>query len=380
MGMNFANHIRGLRNRPCQTERRIIVSPEHWERLAREWLDPRSYIYAATGAGEGATIRSNREAFDRWFIMQRLLRDVSNRKLAVNLLGETYPFPVGIAPVGRQAMFHEHGEVASARAAAALGIPFVLSMVSTYSLEEVAATGARRWFHLFIGQDRDVVRSLVNRAEKAGYTAIVPSLDRPEIGWRTMNLDYCVPSFMFRFGLGNFITDPVVRNKYGSVPTPQVISHLTENPRLDAGMFRFLRSITKLPIIAKGLVHPADAVMLADYGADAVIVSNHGGRHLDGAVAALDALPHIVEKVGHRMPVLFDSGIRYGADIVKALSLGARMVFIGRPFVYGLAVAGESGVRQVMENTIADLDATLGIAGIRDVHELNPDVLRRADR
>lgn len=169
--MNFGTAVQAVRIRECEQTRWRLITFEQWEQLARELLDPRSFSYAASGAGEGTTIRNNRESFGHWRILPRVLRDVANRDLSVRLFGQFFPFPIGFAPIGRQAMFHPHGEVASARAAARLGIPFIQSMVSTYSMEEVAEVGPHRWFHLFIGHDRDVIKSLVLRAERSGFSA-----------------------------------------------------------------------------------------------------------------------------------------------------------------------------------------------------------------
>nr|WP_270884304.1 alpha-hydroxy-acid oxidizing protein [Paenibacillus aestuarii] len=305
-----------------------------------------------------------------------MLKDVANRDLSVSLYGKKFPFPIGFAPIGRQAMFHEQGEIASAKAAAM----FIQSMVSTYSLEQVATAHSSRWLHLFIGQDPDVLKSLVLRAERSGgsgFSAIVPTLDRPEEGWRAQNLSLCVSPYMFHYGLGNFISDPIVQQKYSPLLTPQIIRYLTCKPHISIEDFRYLRSITKLPIIVKGVLHSEDAKMLIDYGADGIIVSNHGGRHLDGAIGALDALPSIVDAVGLHVPVMFDSGIRYGADIFKALALGAKMVFIGRPYLYGLTIGGETGVRHITENIVADFDLNLGMAGIKNLSELLPNTLSK---
>ncbi|MGQ7887337.1 alpha-hydroxy-acid oxidizing protein [Paenibacillus sp. WC2504] len=375
--MNFGSYIQTARIRECNQTRRMLITFEQWEQEARRLLDPRSFSYASSGAGEGTTIRANQESFQRWRIVPRVLRDVADRDLSVRLFGKTFPFPIGFAPIGRQAMFHEMGEVASARAAAILGIPFIQSMVSSYSLEQVAVAHPGSWFHLFIGQDRDVLKSLVLRAERAGFSAIVPTLDRPEEGWRAQNLSLCVSPFMFHFGLGNFISDPIVKQKYGLPLTPQTMRYLTSEPHISVEDFRYIRSLTKLPIIVKGVLHSEDAKMLINYGADGIIVSNHGGRHLDGAIAALDALPSIVDVVGARIPVMFDSGIRYGADIFKALALGAKMIFIGRPYLYGLTIAGETGARHFMENLVADFDLNLGMAGLKNLSELLPSTLSK---
>ncbi|WP_276351861.1 alpha-hydroxy-acid oxidizing protein [Cohnella caldifontis] len=376
--MNYGVRVQSARGAECASGRVPVVSYWEWERMARRKLPLFAFDYVAGGAGGESTIRANRRSFEQWKIVPRLMSGVSDRKLTVELFGRTYPFPIGLAPTASQGLFHGMGEVATAKAAAALGIPFILSTSSSYSIEEVASTGAPRWFQLYPGNDRDVMFSLVSRAEKAGYTAIVFTPDRPEIGWRERNIRNCLSTYIGPYASGNLRSDPVVRKKYGEPLASQAALALITNPGVTAADMQFVRSITRLPLLVKGVLHPEDAETSIRFGADGLIVSNHGGRHVDGAIAALEALPSVAMAVGSRVPVLFDSGIRHGADLFKALALGAKMAFIGRPYVYGLAVSGEIGVRTVAENLLADFDLNLGNSGIRYAAQLHKTHLVRS--
>jgi isopentenyl diphosphate isomerase/L-lactate dehydrogenase-like FMN-dependent dehydrogenase len=286
-----------------------------------------------------------------------------------------------------QSIIHADAEVAVARAAASMGVPFVLSTVSSRPLEEVAqASGTGlRWFQLYWGKDHELTASLLARAEKAGYRALVVTLDTAMLGWRERDLRHPYLPFLLGHGLANYFTDPVFRSRLPQPPEADPASAI----RLWAGLFsntalkwndlKWLRSQTRMPIVLKGILHPDDARLALEQGVDGIIVSNHGGRQVDGAIAALDALPGIVAVIEQKIPVLFDSGIRYGADAVKALALGAKAVLLGRLYVWGLAVGGEQGVRDVIENFLADFDLTMGLSGFRSVRELDQSVLASAN-
>jgi isopentenyl diphosphate isomerase/L-lactate dehydrogenase-like FMN-dependent dehydrogenase len=266
---------------------------------------------------------------------------------------------------------HEEGDLASARAAAACRLPFVLSTVSSFAIEDVAAAmgAASRWFQLYPGKDRKVMESLLKRAEGAGFGAIVVTVDTTMLGWRIRDLRHQYLPFLHGQGMANFFSDPVFCSRLNAPPDRDldaavaVFLDLYVNPAFDWNDFAWIRETTSLPLVVKGLLHPDDASLALDRGADAIEVSNHGGRQLDGAIAALDALRPIVEAVGDRAPVLMDSGIRTGADIQRALSLGATAVLLGRPYAYGLAVAGERGVRTVLDNLLAELDIQMALSG-----------------
>jgi isopentenyl diphosphate isomerase/L-lactate dehydrogenase-like FMN-dependent dehydrogenase len=326
-------------------------------------------------------MRANRAAFQRWRIVPRFLRDVSQRDLSVTLLGQRLPAPILLAPIGVQGMLHADAELAVARAARSLRVPQVLSTVSSKPLEAVSAAmgDVPHWFQLYWPKDPDLAVNLVSRAEKAGFSALVVTLDTYLLGWRERDLQLGWLPFIHGMGLANFLSDPVFR---AALPVPPekdpkpAVRHFIQvctNPSLTWDDLPLLRKHTRLPIVLKGILHPDDARKALDHGVDGMIVSNHGGRQVDGAIAALDALPGVVEAVGGRSPVLFDSGIRRGADVFKALALGARSVLLGRPHCYGLAIAGENGVREVVRNLLADFELTMGLAGCASIQEIGPE-------
>ena len=357
------------------------------ELKARQALDPRAYDYVAGGAGGENTMRANLEAFYHWRIVPRMFRDVSTTDMSVELLGARLAAPILLGPVGVQGILHREAELATGRAAATLGLPFVLSTVSSLTLEKVAqamGTGPR-WFQLYWGKNPELTASMLRRAENAGYTALVVTLDTSMLGWRERDLDHGYLPFFSGEGLSNYFTDPVFRALLKEPPE----KNPAEAVRLWAAIFTntaltwddldFLRQHTKLPIVLKGILHADDAARAMDCGVDGLIVSNHGGRQVDGAIAALDALPSVVESVDGKVPVLFDSGIRRGADIMKALALGARAVLAARLYIWGLAVAGEAGVGDAMLNLLADFSLSMALSGFTSPRELNPAMLQRCD-
>jgi lactate 2-monooxygenase len=367
------------------SEQQLPVSFDEWEFRAREVLAKGPFDYIAGGAGAEDTIRRNREAFRSWRLQPLMLRNVSKRDTRVTLFGQTYPAPILLAPLSIQGIAHPQGELASARAAAALGVPFTISTVSSRSLEEVAAVmgKAPRWFQLFWPNDPDVTASLLRRAETAGYSAVVVTLDLPVYGWRERDIRNAYNPFLAGEGIANFVTDPVFRSKLKKPPEEDwkaaisLFGSMFFHPSLTWGDLPFLRRHTKLPILLKGILHPRDAELALQNGVDGIIVSNHGGRQVDGEVAAVDVLPDIIDIVRGRIPVLMDSGVRGGADVIKAIALGASAILIGRPYIYGLAVAGEAGVRRVIENLLTDLNLTMANCGIRSLGELNRSFLYR---
>ena len=353
------------------------------EKKAAEVLTPEAYDYVAGSASGERTAKANLAAFDRWRIVPRMLRDVSKRDLSAELFGQILPAPVLLGPIGVQNIIHADAEAATARAADFLGLPFVLSTVSSRTMEEIAAAkgGAQRWFQLYWGTDHELTSSFLHRAEKAGYTAIVVTLDTSMLGWRERDLQHPYLPFLQGHGLANYFSDPVFCSRLRRPPSddPEAAircwGSLFSNTALQWKDLAWLRSETRLPIVLKGILQPDDARMAVKHGMDGVIVSNHGGRQVDGAIAALDALPGVVAEIGQKIPVLFDSGIRYGADAIKALALGARAVLLGRLYVWGLAVGGEQGVRDVVQNFLADFDLTMGLSGLRSVRELEASIL-----
>jgi lactate 2-monooxygenase len=368
----------------------VPAAVDSLEQRAREVLAPRAYDYVAGGSGGEDTIRANREAFYRWRILPRMLRDVAKRDLSVELLGARLPAPVLLGPVGVQEIVHKEADAASARAAAALGVPFVLSTMSSRPIEEVAQSAAKvaespRWFQLYWGKNPEVTASMVQRAERAGYSALVVTLDTHSLGWRERDLMHGYLPFMVGQGIANYFSDPVFRALLAQPPEEnpmaaiQLWGSLFSNPALTWKDLGFLRKHTRVPIVVKGILCAHDAARALEAGVDAVIVSNHGGRQVDGGIGALDALPDVVRQLKGRLPVLFDSGIRRGADVFKALALGASAVLIGRLYLWGLAVAGEEGVRDVLLNLIADFDLTLALSGYTCCRELDDSALCKSD-
>jgi lactate 2-monooxygenase len=351
---------------------------------AKRCADAEAIDYVAGGAGTEDTMRANGEAFRRWRIVPRMLRDVSARDLSATVLGTDAPAPVALAPIGVQTIVHGDGELASARAAAAVGLPMAVSTMSARPLEMVAAAGdGPKWFQLYWPTDRELAASFLARAEAAGYRAIIVTLDTFLPGWKPRDLQRGWQPFLRGVGIANYLADPVFQARLAKPAEEDLQAAVGEfvgvftNPRLTWEDLEFLRSRTTLPIALKGILHPEDARAAREHGMDAVIVSNHGGRQIDGAVASLDALPAIVDAVGDDMDVLLDSGIRSGADVVKALALGADAVLVGRPYVWGLAVGGEAGVLAVLRGLLAELDLTLGLSGHTSPAQLHPGVLVR---
>jgi isopentenyl diphosphate isomerase/L-lactate dehydrogenase-like FMN-dependent dehydrogenase len=355
------------------------------EALARDRLEPGPYGYVAGAAGTGATMAANRAAFDAWRIVPRMLRETTTRRLATTVLGTELPAPVLVAPVGVQSIVHPDGELAVARACAEQGVPMVLSTAASYTLEQVAeANGAGpRWFQLYWPTEDEVTLSLLGRAKAAGYTTLVVTLDTWTLGYRPMDLDGAYLPFLRGVGTAIPFSDPAFRAGLAAAPEDDLMAAVGRwVPMFTGTALRWdrlplLRDNWDGPIVLKGVQHPDDARRALDAGMDGVIVSNHGGRQVDGAVAALDTLPGIASAVAGRAAVLFDSGIRTGSDVVKALALGADAVLLARPYVYGLALGGQAGVRHVLRCLLTELDITLGLAGYADVAELTPDALVR---
>lgn len=353
------------------------------EKRAGEKLSPGAFGYVAGGAGAEETMRANREAFRHWRIVPRMLRDVASRDLRTTVLGAAMPAPVMLAPVGVLSIVHPEAELAVARAAAGLGVTMISSTASSRNLEEIAQTmgSSPRWFQLYWPKDQKLTTSFLHRAEQAGYSAIVVTLDTWLLGWRPRDLQAAYLPFLRGEGIANYLSDPVFCAGLAKPPQEDMaaaIAHwaaMFSDPSVTWSDLQFLREHTRLPLVLKGILHPDDARRAADLGMDGVIVSNHGGRQVDGAVAALDALPEVVSAAG-KMPVLFDSGIRTGADVVKALALGAKAVLLGRPYVYGLALQGEAGVRAVLRALLAELDLTMALCGASRLDQLSAELLQ----
>jgi lactate 2-monooxygenase len=384
------------------------------EATARRRMPREAFAYVAGGAGLESTIDANRAAFERRRIVPRMLRDVSARDTSVSLLGRKLPSPFLLAPIGVLEMAHRDADVAVAKAAAAEGVPMIFSSQASRPMEECAAAmgDGPRWFQLYWSTSDELVASFVARAEACGCEAIVVTLDTTMLGWRCRDLDLAYLPFALGKGIAQYTSDPVFTAllrpapvERSGPPTPAAIRSLVKathaypgrmmsnlrsglplaavrefltiysRPSLTWDDLPRLRALTKLPILLKGVLHPDDARTAVERGMDGIVVSNHGGRQVDGAIGSLDALPAVAEAVAGRLPIVFDSGVRGGADAFKALALGARAVLIGRPYVYGLALGGEAGVREVIRNFRADFDLTLGLAGCASVSEIGPECL-----
>jgi lactate 2-monooxygenase len=406
-------YLDGLRGR----KPRVPVNPVELERRARKAMSREGFAYIAGGAGLESTVSENRAAFERWRIVPRFLNDVSARDTSVELFGRRLPAPLLLAPIGVLEMAHRDADVGAARAAAEAGVPFIISSQASFPMEEIAAAmgDAPRWYQVYFSFSKELARSFVERAEACGCEAIVLTLDTTMLGWRLRDLDLAYLPFILGRGIAQYVSDPEFQRRLEGVerapagrPNVAAIRSLyrlaraypgstwrnlvSPRPRAAARLFMdlfprpslnwddvdFLRESTRLPLLLKGILHPDDARRALDHGVDGIVVSNHGGRQVDGSLASLDGLPAVVEAVGGRVPVLLDSGVRGGADVFKALALGARAVLLGRPYCYGLAIAGSDGVGEVLRNFRADFDLTLGLSGCASVADIGPERLVRS--
>jgi lactate 2-monooxygenase len=359
---------------------------DEWERRAKEALPETAYWYIAGAAGMGNTDRANREAFDRVRLHNRVLNDVSSRDISTEVLGRKIPAPFLLAPIGVQGIMHADGEKVPAQACAATGIPFIISTVSSVPMEQVAQImgDAPRWFQLYPARNRDVAQSMVSRAEKSGYSAIVVTLDTPALGWRGQDLRLGYLPFLEGKGIANYLTDPVFRASLAKPPEEDPRAAIMQflavftNPSFGWSDIDWLRSITQLPILLKGVVHPDDARKGIDHGISGVVVSNHGGRQLDGAIGTLDALPGVVDAADNKIEVLIDSGVRSGADVMKAIALGAKAALVGRPYAYAMASHGVDGVRHLIRSLMAEIDLQVGLAGLTCCADIDRSTLATA--
>jgi len=368
---HYGNHQLGIYAQGLKGELPTLpLRYDDLEARARETLSAEAYWYVAGGAGE-ASMAANRSAFDDYRLLPRMLTDISQRDLGRTVLGKRQATPLMLAPLGVQEIVHAEGEMAVARGAAQVDVPMILSTVSSFPLEDVKrelgeTTG---WYQLYWPNDDALAASLVQRAEKAGYEAIVVTLDTKMLAWRERDLDGAYLPFLNGKGLANYTTDPVFCAALEKAPADDmraVVRHWSEvfaAPARTWADLAKLREATNLPMILKGVLHPEDALAARAAGMDGVIVSNHGGRQVDGSIAAIDALAEVVDAVGSQMDVLFDSGIRHGSDVLKAVALGADAVLVGRPYAWGLACAGEDGVAEVLRRLLADTDLSMALCG-----------------
>ena len=414
--MNFGRDTQSSIYRAGATGQKPVV-PVAWDTLesaAQRAMSPAAWAYVAGSSGAEVTAGNNRRALDAWQIVPRVLRDVSDRDLGIELFGHRYPTPLLAAPVGVLELVHPSADLGIAEAAANLGVPYILSSQASVPMETVSAAmgEAPHWFQLYWSSNDDLVESFVQRAEASGAQAIVVTLDTHMLGWRPRDLEAAYLPFIRGEGIAQYTSDPVFRrlvadrvaNPGSPGPRPRItptairtLRAMTRNvpggnPRAAVETFldvfsrssltwqnlAFLRDRTSLPILLKGIQHPDDAALAIDHGIDGIVVSNHAGRQVDGAIGSAAALPAIVERVAGRIPVLFDSGVRSGADVFRVLALGASGVLVGRPYAYGLAIAGAAGAEAVLRNIIAEFDLVLGLSGHRSVAELSPAALRPA--
>jgi lactate 2-monooxygenase len=358
------------------------IAFEDWERAAEAKLDPGAFGYIAGGAGAESTMAANLDAFTRWRIRPRMLAGNVTRDLSVDVLGLRSPAPFLLAPIGVLSIAHAEAEVGVASASAASGVPLVLSSASTHSLEQVAETGAPRWFQLYWVNDREICQSFVRRAEAAGYGAIVVTLDTSTLGWRPRDLRQAYLPFIKGEGCGQFFSDPVFLSRLAQTPEEDPLTAaatmLATYPNLGLTWsdLDWLRGETELPILVKGVLTADDAREALTHGVDGIVVSNHGGRQVDGSVAALDALVEVRDALPEAV-VLMDGGIRCAADAVKAMALGADAVLLGRPYAYALAAGGARGVEELLQNLMAELDLTLALAGAHSIREVDRSWLSR---
>jgi lactate 2-monooxygenase len=385
---------------------------EALEKAAEKMMSSKGFAYVAGGAGNEQTVRSNSSSFVKCKIVPQMLRDVSTCDTSITLLGKKYPSPFLISPIGVLELAHPHADLAVAKAASSLNVPYIFSNQSSYPMEACAGVmgDSPRWFQLYWGKSQSLVTSFVQRAERCGCSAIVVTLDTSMLGWRTRDLDLAYLPFLEGKGIAQYTSDPVFTallnddveplekrkvnadvlrglmsmvNRYpgkgffrklkSGLPMKAVRKFIQtySNPAITWDDLKFLRQQTKLPILLKGILSPDDAMKAIDFGMDGIIVSNHGGRQVDGAISTFEALPSIAEKINNRIPIILDSGIRGGADAFKAIACGARAVCIGRPYVYALALAGQAGVYELLRNYMADFELTMRLSGCRNVAEIN---------
>jgi len=372
------------------------------ELAAKQKLSSEAFAYIAGGAGLEFTMQANRSAWDKYAIVPRMLKSVGEATLSRTLLGHSYPLPFFLSPIGVLELAHPEGDLAVARACKETGVPMMVSNQASHSMEEISRVlaGSPWFFQLYVSRSDELVSSFVKRAEQAGANGLVITLDTTMLGWRPRDLNLAYLPFLQGKGIAQYTSDPVFQKLCRELPPDQnkkkinlhsiagllrlaakvpgpyfenlrgkaldqvrTFTSIYSRPDLDWEAIEKIKSSTRLPVILKGIQHPDDAVRAMNAGIDAIYVSNHGGRQVDGAIGSIDALAAISPVVKNKISVLFDSGIRCGADILKALALGASMVGIGRPYAYALALAGARGVEELILNLAADFELTMALAG-----------------
>ncbi|MEO6212345.1 MAG: alpha-hydroxy acid oxidase [Vicinamibacterales bacterium] len=351
------------------------LNVDEYEQLARERMDRAAYDYYAGAAGDEQTLAENRRAFDRLKLRPRVLVDVSAIDLRTTVAGHAVAFPVLLAPTAFNRLADPQGEMAAARAAGAAGTLMIASTLSTCSLEEIAAAATGPlWFQLYVYKDRGLTRELVARAEAAGYGAIVLTVDTPLLGrrFRDVRNGFVLPEGL---SIANFAAATMDASRWGKHSSFSAYVHDLFDATLSWEAVEWLRSQTRLPLILKGVMTAEDASLAVGAGVQGIVVSNHGGRQLDGVSASIDVLAEVTDAVAGRIEVLMDGGVRRGSDILKALALGARAVLIGRPYLWALAAAGETGVSDVLSLLRDELRLAMALAGRPTIASIDRTVL-----
>jgi lactate 2-monooxygenase len=396
---------------------RVPVGSAELEAAARRALSQRVFDFIAGGAGSEETLRENQRAFRKWAVAPRMLRDVSRRDLSFTLWGRRWPAPVFFCPIGALDLARPEGDVALALAGKRCGLPVVISSQASACMEDSAQLlgNSPRWFQLYWGKSNELALNLVSRAERCGCEALVVTVDTPLQGWRPRDLTAAFHPFAYGYGLAQYFSDPVFQHQiddssfgksryswsqlwqctrnysrqqgdfWGNLRSQRALRavrqylHNSARAGLTWADLDLLRQRTKLPILLKGILRADDAKRALDAGVDGIMVSNHGGRQVDGACASLEALVGVVRAIAGRAPIFLDGGVRSGADVFKALALGATAVGLGRPYVYGLALAGADGILEVVNNLLAELDIGMALAGCADLDQLRQEgmILRR---
>lgn len=406
----LSNGLAGIRPK-------VPLRLDQLEEEAQKYIPKGPFAYISGGAGRENIVNKNHQAFLKWAIIPRVLTDISEYDTSIELFGDKHSYPFILTPVGALDLANPVGESAVARAAAAEDITMGFSSVASTPMETVASFmgDSKRWYQLYWTDSDELNHSLIRRAEACGCSALLITIDTKVLGWRTTDLNLGYSAAETFSGVAQFISDPIFQDlleKYTppatrpqltftllknifkicwkapggffnnlrslkAIKTINLVSSLFSKPSLSWNDIKELKKITKLPIIVKGILHTEDAKKAVEYGLDGIVVSNHGGRQLSSCITAIEALPPIVEAVGGKIPILMDSGIRGGADVFKAIALGANAVMVGRPYVYGLGIAGEDGVREVIQNIKAELDITMQLTGCTKVSEITRDILTK---
>jgi lactate 2-monooxygenase len=359
------------------------VSYEDLRKAAHAAMSEEGRAYVHGGAGSDETFERNKD-FSPWRIVPKMLRGVESRDLSTEIAGVDFDVPIALTPLGVQSLLHESAEIGTAQGAAEMDVPLILSSLSTEPMEDVAeALGdTPKMFQFYWSSDDAIAKSFLDRAEQAGYDAIVVTVDAPILGWRERLIERGYYPFLEGEGVGNYFSDPEFRSQLDQPPEDDpsaAVEHFLDvfgDSSLTWEDLQFVHDNTDLPVLIKGILDPEDARLAIEHGADGIGVSTHGGRQVDGSISAIEALPAVAEEVDGEVPITFDSGVRRASDAFKAIALGADAVLLGRPYAYSLAVDGADGVETYLRNFIAEFDLTMGLSGCRTVDEITRDRLR----